>query len=196
MLCKGFGSHWRSWFSKNSWEETLMPVLIANTDNWTWSKFWNCYMSHKFWLHLVYDCMKHLCWDTENTSESFCLVVLTSPSIHISPHHCHGRLILVVVLSCSCNPKTKSCLPAAMSATVSVLRGLKLWHFMSLRPVGWMGLFYSEFKSRSWSFFVVQVLTNSSFSCTKEGLTEVSALAENNLPKFTSHQEWLFTYTA
>lgn len=63
------------------------------------------------------------------TSESFCLVVVTSPSIYLSPPHCHDRLILAGVLSCCYNPKTKSCLPATMSATVSVLEDLRLWQF-------------------------------------------------------------------
>lgn len=115
------------------------------------------------------------------TSESFCLVVLTSPSIYLSPRHCHDRLILAGVLSCCYNPKTKSCLPATMPATVSVLGDLKLGQFTSLWPVGWMDLFYLEFKSRSWSFFVVTVLTNSSFASTKEGLTDVAAQQSTTL---------------
>lgn len=173
-----------------------MPELIANTDYWTWSKFWNCYMSHKFWVHLVCGCMKHLYWETEITSESFCLVVLASPSIYLSPCHCHDRLILAGVLSCCYNLKTKSCLPATRPATVPVLGDLQLWQFTILWPVGWMGLFYLEFKSRSRSLFVLQVLTNSPFASTTEGFTDVAALAEYDPPKFTSYQEWAFACTA
>lgn len=130
------------------------------------------------------------------TSESFCLVVLASPSIYLSPCHCHDRLILAGVLSCCYNLKTKSCLPATRPATVSVSEDLQLWQFTILWPVGWMGLFYLEFKSRSLSLFVLQVLTNSPFASTTEGFTDVAALAEYDPPKFTSYQEWAFACTA
>lgn len=58
-----------------------------------------------------------------------------------------------------------------MPATVSVLGDLKLWQFILTSGLIWL-ILDLEFKSRSRSFFVVQVLTNSSFTSTKEGLTD------------------------
>lgn len=193
MLCNGvwlslvlmiFKEHLRrdpnAWAHGKHWLLNLKQVLELLYESQTLSTF-------SLWLHEtpVLRHRKHF------TSESFCLVVLASPSIYLSSCHCHDRLISAGVLSCCHNLKTESCLPATMPATVSVLGVLKLWQFTSLWPVGWMDLFYLEFKGRSRSSFVVQVLTNSSFASTK-GLTDVAALAEYNPPKFTSYQEWFF----
>lgn len=194
MLCSGvwlslvlmiFKEHLRrdpnAWAHCKHWLLNLKQVLKLLYESQILSTF-------SLWLHEtpVLRHRKHF------TSASFFLVVLASPSIYLSPHHCHDRLIWAGVLSICYNLKTKSYLPATMPATVSVLGDLKLCQFTSLWPVGWMGLFYLEFKGRSRSSFFVQVLINSSFASTKEGLTDVAALAEYNPPKFTSYQEWFF----
>lgn len=175
-----------------------MPEIMAN-----------CFFSLKQILKLLYELQilsAFSLWLHETpgilryrkhfTSESFCLVVLTPASIYLPPPHCHVRLILAGVLSCLYNPETKSCPQAVMPATVSALGDLHLWQFTILWPVGWMDFFRLEFKTRSWSVFLLQVLTNSALVSTKEGFADVAALAECNPPKFTSYQKGVFACTA
>lgn len=203
MLCNGVWL-WLSLprahnFRRTAEKRPYMPEIIAKSGFSTWSKFWNCCTSYKFWVHLVCGCMKHLeYWDTENISPQKAFVWLSwhKPQYICthSPPPGHVRPILAGVLCCYYHPKTESFPPAVMPATVSALGDLYLCPLTILWPVGWMDFFYLESKNRSLS--LLQVLTNSAFVSTKEGFADVAALAECNPHKFTSYQEGFFVCTA
>jgi len=135
--------------------------------------------------------MEHLeYWATENILSQKAFVWLSWRQF--APTSLLCQIDLAGVHSCDYHPETKPCPPAVVPATVSALGDLHLWQFTVLWPMGWMDSFHLEFKTRSWSPFLLQALTNSAFISTEDGFADVAALAEFNPPKFTSYQEAFF----